>query len=127
MYVPKRHLKYKSLYMLGNVHPNIVMVVLRDLIETPLYKYLNATIHHQWACLFALCMNSKFQICIYNNTSFHNYDIDNQKIHCTLIDSMIHNFLDVKKIMDYENIIYYISLSQNFHLLSLFKDKHLEE
>jgi hypothetical protein len=43
---PKRHLKYKSLYMLRNVRPNMVMVVLQDLIETPLYKYLNVTIHH---------------------------------------------------------------------------------
>jgi len=29
-------LKYKSLYMLGNVCPNMVMVILQDLIETPL-------------------------------------------------------------------------------------------
>jgi hypothetical protein len=42
----KQHVEYKSLYMLGNVRPNMVMVVLWDLIETPLYKYLNVTIHH---------------------------------------------------------------------------------
>ncbi len=29
--------------------------------------------------------------------------------------------------MDYENIIYSISSSQNFHLLGLFKDKHSKE
>ncbi len=33
---------------------------------------------------------------------------------------MIHNSLDVKKIMDYENIIYFIAPSQNFHPSSLF-------
>ncbi len=32
--------------MLENVCPNMVMVTLRDLIETPLYKDLNVTIHH---------------------------------------------------------------------------------
>jgi hypothetical protein len=32
--------------MSKNVHPNM-MVFLRDLIETPLYKDLNVTIHHQ--------------------------------------------------------------------------------
>jgi hypothetical protein len=123
----KEHFEYKSFYMSRNVHPNMVMVVLRDLIETPLYKYLTITIHHQWACLFALCMNSKFQIPTYNNTSSDNSHRDNEKIHCTLIDSMIHDFLDAKKIMDYENIIFYIFPSQNFHLLSLFKDKHSKE
>jgi hypothetical protein len=34
---------------------------------------------------------------------------------------MIYNFSDVPKIMDYENIIYSIAPSQNFHLLGLFK------
>jgi hypothetical protein len=32
--------------MLRNVHPNMMIVILRYLIETPLYKYLNVTIHH---------------------------------------------------------------------------------
>jgi hypothetical protein len=40
---------------------------------------------------------------------------------------MIHNFLHAPKIMDYENTIYYIAPSPNFHPLGLFKDKHLEE
>jgi hypothetical protein len=40
---------------------------------------------------------------------------------------MIHNFLDAPKIMDYENIIYSIASSQDFHFLGLFKDKHLKE
>jgi hypothetical protein len=45
----------------------MVMIVLCDLIETPLYKDLNVTIHHQWASVFALHMNSKSQIPTYNN------------------------------------------------------------
>jgi len=40
---------------------------------------------------------------------------------------MIHNFLDDPKIMDYENIIYFIAPSQNFRPLGLFKDKYYEE
>jgi hypothetical protein len=50
----KQCLEYKSLYMLRNVHLNMVMVILQDLIETPLYKDFNVTIHHQRASLFAL-------------------------------------------------------------------------
>ncbi len=76
----KQHLEYKSPYMSKNVHPNTVMVVLQDLIETPLYKDLNVTIHHQWASLCALHMNSNFQNFIYNNISFDNFDFDNEKI-----------------------------------------------
>ncbi len=33
---------------------------------------------------------------------------------------MIHNSLNAKKKKDYENIIYFIAPSQNFHLSSLF-------
>jgi hypothetical protein len=109
--------------MSGNVHANMVMVILQNLIETPLYKDLNVIIHHQWACLFALHMNLEFQIPIYNNASFNNSNFKNEKIHCTPKNSMIHNFLDGPKIMDYENTIYFIAPSQNFHLLGLFKDK----
>ncbi len=88
---------------------------------------MNATIHHQWASLFALHMNSKPQIPTYNNASFDNVNFDNEKIDCTSTDSMIHNFLDIPKIMDYENVMYYITPSQNFHPLGLFKDKHSKE
>jgi hypothetical protein len=58
---------------------------------------------------------------------FDNFDSNNEKIHCTPIDSMIHNFFDAPKIMDCENIIYFIVPNQDFHPLSLFKDKHSKE
>jgi hypothetical protein len=71
------------------------MVTLRGLIEIPLYKNLNINIHHQWASLFALHMNSKFQIPTYNDVSSDNYNSNNEKIHCTPTNSMIHNYLNV--------------------------------
>jgi len=120
-------LEYKSLYMSQNVHPNMVMLILWNLIKTPLYKYLNVTFHHQWASLFALHMNFKFQIPTYSIASFENFDFDNEEIHCTPTKSMIHNFLNVPKIMDYENTIYSIAPNQNFHPLGLFKDKQKEQ
>jgi len=85
--------------MLENVCLNMVMVILRDLIETPLYKDFNVTIHHQWASLFVLHINSKSQILIYNNASSNNFDFNHKKIHYTPIDSIIHNFFNVPKIM----------------------------
>ncbi len=92
-------------------HDGATIGVLQDLIETPSYKYLNVNIHHQWASLFTLHVNLKSQIPAYNNASSDNFDSDNEKIHCTPIDSMIHNFLDAPKIMDYENTIYFITPS----------------
>ncbi len=86
------------------------------MIETSFYKYLNVTIHHQWANLFTSHMNSKSQTSANNNASSNNFDFENEKIHCTPTDSMIHNLL----IMNYENTIYLIAPNQNFHLLNLF-------
>jgi hypothetical protein len=81
-----------------NVYPNIVMGALQDLIETSLYKYLNVSIHHQWVSLFTLHINSESQIPIYNNASSDNFNSNNEKIHCTPTNSMIHNCLNVLKI-----------------------------
>ncbi len=94
-------LEYKSSYVSRNVCSNMVMVDLQNLIEKPLYKDLNVTIHHQRASLFVLRMNSKSQIPISNNALSNNFDFDNEKIHCTLINLMIHNFINVPKIMNY--------------------------
>jgi hypothetical protein len=38
--------------MFGNVHSNLVMLALKNLISTPLYSNLNVTIHPQWNNLF---------------------------------------------------------------------------
>jgi hypothetical protein len=102
--------------MSTNVCPNMLMVASRDLIKTSLYKNLNVTIHHQWASLFILNMNLESQIPIYNNASFDNFDFDNEKIHYTPTDSMIHNFLDVPKIMNNEYNIYFIAQVKIFTL-----------
>jgi hypothetical protein len=83
--------------MSKNVCSSMVMIVLQNLIETPLYKDLNVAIHHQWASLFLLHMNSKSQIPTYNNASSNNYNFDNEKKHCTPINLMIHIFLITKK------------------------------
>ncbi len=103
-------------------------VTLQNLIETPLYKKLNVTIHHLLESLFVLHINSKFQIPTYNNARFDNFNFDNEKMHYTPTNLMIHNFLNVPKIMDYEyTTTYFVAPIQNFHPLRLFKVKHLEE
>ncbi len=88
---------------------------------------MNVSIHHQWASLFTLHMDSESQIFNSNDASSNNFHFDNEKLHCTLTYLMIHNFLEVPKIMDYENTIYFVDLSQHFHSLGLFKNKHSKE
>jgi hypothetical protein len=102
------------------------MVTLQYLIKTPLYKDLNVTIHHQWENLFTLHMDLKSQILNYIGASYNISILIVKKILYTN-RLMIHNCLDIPKMMDYDNTIYSITLSQNFHLLGLFKNKHLEE
>jgi hypothetical protein len=72
-------------------------------------------------------MDSQSQNLNFNDASYDNSNFDNEELYCTPIESMIHNFLEAPKTMDYENRMYTIAPSQHFHLLSLFKDKHLEK
>ncbi len=81
---------------------------------------MNVNIYHKWASLFTLHMNSKSQTPTYNNASFDNPNSNNEKIHCTSQDLMIHDFLNALKIMDYENTKHFIAPSQDFHPLGLF-------
>jgi hypothetical protein len=64
-----------------------------------------------------------------NISSFDDYDSKNEDhIICAPIESMIQiYFLDASKIDDYENIIYFIIPSQDFHHLGLFRDNHSKE
>jgi hypothetical protein len=79
---------------------------------------LNVIVDHQWASLFTLHMDLEFQILNSSDASSNNFYFDNEELHCSLTNSMIHNFLEAPKIMNYENIIY--APSQYFHLLGLF-------
>jgi hypothetical protein len=72
-------------------------------------------------------MNSKSQILTHYHASSDNSNSNNEKIHFTRTDSMIHIFLNAPKIMDDENFMYYVTPSQNFHLLGLLTNKHLKE
>jgi hypothetical protein len=60
--------------MSRNVHPNMVMFSLRDLIQMSLYKDFNITIHHQWESLFTLHINSKSQTHICDKSLSNDFD-----------------------------------------------------
>ncbi len=50
----KRQMKYKSPYLIGNVHPNLIMTTLHDLSQTSLYTVSNISIHSQWLDILTL-------------------------------------------------------------------------
>jgi hypothetical protein len=41
----KRQMEYKSPYLIGNVHLNLIMLALHDLLNTPLYENSRITIY----------------------------------------------------------------------------------
>jgi hypothetical protein len=69
-------------------------------------------------------MNSKSQILIYDNASSDNFDFDHKKIHYIPIDSIIHYFFNVPKIMI---ILLFCCPKSKLSPFNLFKDKHLEQ
>ncbi len=69
---------------------------------------MNVAIHHQQTSLFTLHMDLESQIFNCTHVSSNNFHFDSEELHCTLTYSMIHNFLKAPKIMDYENIIYFL-------------------
>jgi hypothetical protein len=48
--------------------------------------------HHQWASLVILHMDLESQIFNYTRASSDNFDFNDEKIHCTPINLMIHYF-----------------------------------
>ncbi len=76
--------------------------------------------------MFSLHINSDFKTQTYDNSSSKTLILKMKKIYKS-INLMIHNFLEAQKIMDYENTIYFITPSEHFHPLCLFKDKHSKE
>jgi hypothetical protein len=123
----KRRLEYRSPYMSGNIRPNIIMIALKDLIKTPLYKECNIVICPQWNSLFALYMQSSSNLDvnmdIEDNSNADNFEED---IEDSPSETLVHNFLDSEKIYDFENLIF-IALSQEYSLVGIFKDKNSEE
>ena len=125
----KRRLEYRSPYMSGNIRPNITMIALKDLINTPLYKECNVLIRPQWISLFALHMQSSSNLdvstsnALEDNLNIDNFEEDTEDLPS---ETLVHNFLDSEKIYDFDNMIS-IAPSQEYSPVGIFKDKHSEE
>jgi len=89
----KRSLVYKSPFISGNVRPNMIMLALKDLLNTPLYRELNVRIHPLWSSLFAIHLQTKIE----NDNSeedIANQDNFEEEIEDVFTETMVHNFLD---------------------------------
>jgi hypothetical protein len=81
--------------MSWNLCFNLVILTLQDLISTPLYSNLNATMDPQWNNSFSMYTILSNQTNDQNISSVDDYNSENEDhVICLSIDSMIHNFLN---------------------------------
>jgi hypothetical protein len=124
-------MEYKSPYLIGNAHPNLIMLALHDLLNTPLYEYFGITIHPRWFDMFTLSMQTNTNVscdidddesCDHNNENI--FEKEQEDI---LIDTMVQNILSFKQIYDYVENVVTMAPCQDFKSLGLFQDPHCEK
>ncbi len=66
-------MQYKSPYLISNIHPNLIMLVLLDLLNTPLYENFGITIHPCQLDMFTLAMQTNTNVsCDIDESCDHN-------------------------------------------------------
>ena len=92
--------------MSRNIQPNMTMIALKDLINTPLYKECNVSIRPQWNSLFALHMQSSSNLDVHinieDNPNEDNFEEESEDFPS---ETLVHNFLDSHKIYDFGSLI----------------------
>ncbi len=58
----KRQMEYKSPYLTSSVHPNLIMLALHDLLNTPLYENSRITIHPHLLDIVTLSMQTNTNV-----------------------------------------------------------------
>jgi hypothetical protein len=120
----KRRLEYKSPYLLGNIWPNQVMVVLRDLVKTPLYINVKISVRPMWEDMFniAKTQQSKNHLNTLQETKLNMEQSSDKFKEITkklAINTLVQNFLLPDQIMNDENIII-VAPNQDYQPLGLF-------
>jgi hypothetical protein len=65
-------MEYKSSYLIGNVHLNLIMLALHDPLNTPLCENSGITIHPRWLNMFTLSMQTNIDV---------SCDVDDDELH----------------------------------------------
>jgi hypothetical protein len=123
--VIKRRLQYKYLFMSDNVRPNMIMLALKDLLNTPLYKELDVKIHHAWDSLFRIHVNIKTEENFIDDIDVIK-DSFEEDVEQVSTDTMIHYVLDSDRINDYDKMLV-VAHSEDYYPLSIFKNKYSKE
>jgi hypothetical protein len=55
-------MEYKSPYLTSNVHLNLIMLALHDVLNTPLYENFGIIIHPRWFDMFTLSMQTNTSV-----------------------------------------------------------------
>jgi hypothetical protein len=120
----KRRLEYKSPYLLGNIWSNQVMVVLKDLVKTPLYINVKISVRPMWEDMFniAKTQQSKNHLNTLQETKLNmeqSLDKFKEITKKLAINTLVQNFLLPDQIMNDENIII-VAPNQDYQPLGLF-------
>jgi hypothetical protein len=120
----KCRLEYKSPYLLGNICPNQVMVVLRDLVKTPLYINVKIPVRPMWEDMFniAKTQRNKNRLNTLQETKLNMEQSSDKFKEITkklAINTLVQNFLLPDQIMNDENIII-VAPNQDYKPLGLF-------
>ena len=120
----KRKMEYKHAFLSGNVRPKHLMVALKDLCNTPLYKSEGIVINTEWEQVFN-------NLCQKNNNEFP----DTENIHSSddendvepISETLVHGYGEAQLINDLDTQIIQIAPSEGFKPLGIFQDKFSEE
>ncbi len=123
-------MEYNSRYLTSNVHPNLIMLVLHDFLNTP-YENSKITINPCWFDMFTLSMQTNINVfCdVHDDESFdHNNEVRfEEEQEDILTNTMVQNMLSSEQIYDYFENVVIVALGQYFKPLGLFQDPHCEE
>lgn len=118
-----KKIEYKFMYMLGYVHPNIVIKTLQQIHEPPLYVNAKVYIKPNWKGLVKLANATKATesfLKLENEFNVKNLDIFEEIAENNWGNTMIQNLLNPNQIIDDKSQPIIISFGENFILKIIF-------
>ena len=119
----KRRLQYKNSYQTGKVCVHVVMKALKELCSGALYKAQNICINENWNNVRRQGDDSSAQTLEIASE----FDTSDESEIETLVETLVHGFIDSQRIRDLQDKIVEIALAEGKHPLGIFKDKCAEE
>ena len=122
--VLKRKLEYKNAFMFGNICPNAMMIALKYLCKTKVYKDEGIVVNQDWEKIFNKTIQQEVNtLSPLQKIEAHENEDDIEMISETLI----HGYGETNLLDDLSNKIIEIAPSEHFSSPGIFQDKYSEE